>query len=132
LKHFSPIVEIGAGNGYWASLLRDAGCDIVAFDVASIAQPSPSNRGKGGEIKKDRAGQSKAPKWAQVLPGGPEVLASPVCRSRALFLCYPDEYEVSNTSLGEACLEEFQGGRAAMSVQQAFCSFPDGFTRGFI
>ena len=29
---YSPIVEIGAGNGYWASLLSKMGVDIVAYD----------------------------------------------------------------------------------------------------
>jgi hypothetical protein len=28
----SPIVEVGAGTGYWAKMLRDAGVDVVAFD----------------------------------------------------------------------------------------------------
>jgi hypothetical protein len=32
VKH-SPIVEIGAGTGYWAALVKDAGGDIVAFDA---------------------------------------------------------------------------------------------------
>lgn len=29
----SPIVEIGAGNGYWAWLLRDEGANVFAYDV---------------------------------------------------------------------------------------------------
>jgi len=28
----SPIVEVGAGNGYWAYLLAKAGADVVAYD----------------------------------------------------------------------------------------------------
>ncbi len=27
----SPIIEIGAGNGYWASLLSKKGADIIAL-----------------------------------------------------------------------------------------------------
>jgi hypothetical protein len=27
-----PIVELGAGNGYWARLIRDRGGDVIAFD----------------------------------------------------------------------------------------------------
>jgi protein-L-isoaspartate O-methyltransferase len=30
----SPIVEVGAGLGYWASLIAKAGADIVAYDNA--------------------------------------------------------------------------------------------------
>jgi len=29
----SPIVEIGAGKGYWSRLLRDAGAELVAYDI---------------------------------------------------------------------------------------------------
>jgi len=29
---YSPIVEMGAGTGYWAKLLSDRGVDIVAYD----------------------------------------------------------------------------------------------------
>lgn len=28
----SPIVELGAGTGYWAALLQERGCDVLAFD----------------------------------------------------------------------------------------------------
>lgn len=30
---YSPIVELGAGTGYWADQLRRAGADVVAYDV---------------------------------------------------------------------------------------------------
>ncbi len=36
------VVELGAGTGYWASLLRDLGVPIVAFDIAPPM--SPDNR----------------------------------------------------------------------------------------
>lgn len=29
---YSPLIEIGAGHGYWAFLLSQAGADIIAFD----------------------------------------------------------------------------------------------------
>lgn len=32
VKH-SPIIEMGAGTGYWAALVEDAGGDIIAFDL---------------------------------------------------------------------------------------------------
>jgi len=28
-----PVIEIGAGRGYWAAMLEQAGVDIVAFDI---------------------------------------------------------------------------------------------------
>lgn len=39
----SPIVEVCAGNGYWASLLRTAGADVVASDI----KPGKSDWCKG-------------------------------------------------------------------------------------
>lgn len=65
----SPIVEIGAGSGYWASCLEDRGALVHAYDI----EPAPN-------------------KWADisyypVLQGGPERAAQhPDC---ALFLCWP-------------------------------------------
>lgn len=35
----SPIVEVGAGGGYWAQLLRERGADVLAFDL----QPDPAH-----------------------------------------------------------------------------------------
>jgi len=34
LADLAPMVEVGAGSGYWARLLKDLGADIVAYDVA--------------------------------------------------------------------------------------------------
>lgn len=34
LKGYGPILEVGAGTGYWAHELRKAGADVVATDVA--------------------------------------------------------------------------------------------------
>jgi protein-L-isoaspartate O-methyltransferase len=35
----SPLLELGAGTGYWARLLRGAGADVLALD---IAPPGPA------------------------------------------------------------------------------------------
>lgn len=32
IVYYSPIIEIGAGSGYWAKLISEAGGDIVAVD----------------------------------------------------------------------------------------------------
>lgn len=32
IKELSPIIEIGAGNGYWAYMLTQLGADVLAFD----------------------------------------------------------------------------------------------------
>jgi hypothetical protein len=33
LAGLSPIVEVGAGTGYWASLLTEHGADVLAYDI---------------------------------------------------------------------------------------------------
>jgi hypothetical protein len=38
LLSLSPVVEIGAGTGYWARLLRDKGGDVVAYDQVPAAE----------------------------------------------------------------------------------------------
>ena len=115
LKHFSPIVEVGAGKGYWASLLKKAGGDILAYDAAAEPSGKSSTREKKGASSSTKGDHDEPAPWTEVLPGGPEVLGLPSCEGRALLLCYPDEYELSETSLGEACLDEFQGGEAIHS-----------------
>lgn len=82
LSAFHPLIEIGAGKGYWSALLEQRGADIVAFD------------------KKVRAGC-----WTKVQKGGPEVLESKLTEGRNLFLCYPDD----STNLAEKCLKVFTG-----------------------
>ncbi|RYG62513.1 hypothetical protein EON64_17735, partial [archaeon] len=82
IAHFSPIIEIGSGKGYWARLLKGMGVNIVAYD-----KYLPS------------AGQE----WTEVQRGGPEVLKK--VKDRTLLLCYPDEAE----SIAAACLDNFTG-----------------------
>lgn len=83
LKHFCPLIEIGAGKGYIAKLLKDEGADIVAFDR---------------EVDKTSA-------WTKVKIGGPEKLSESAAAGRNLFLCYPDE----DSSMANPCLDDFIG-----------------------
>lgn len=69
LVELSPSVEIGAGTGYWASLVFAAGGDIVCYDVAPYKNHWVEGR------------------WHPVNVGGPESAAKHPYR--ALFLCWP-------------------------------------------
>jgi hypothetical protein len=72
-KH-GPIIEIGAGTGYWASLLIEMGVDVVAYDTNPPATHSNHFHAKGTT-------------WTEVLEGSHEkVLEHP---DRTLFLCWP-------------------------------------------
>ena len=70
----APIVELGAGTGYWAYLLRRRGVDCLAFDAAPPDRlPNPHHFG--------------AVTWTAVERGGIEVLRNHA--DRALLLCWP-------------------------------------------
>ena len=71
-----PIIEIGAGTGYWAYLLRELGVDVKAFDVAPPGAVNVKNGWHDG-----------AETWTKVCRGGPERAAYEA--HRTLFLCWP-------------------------------------------
>ncbi|ETK86548.1 hypothetical protein L915_08826, partial [Phytophthora nicotianae] len=79
MAQYAPIVEVGAGTGYWSSLLQRAGVDVVAYDKAP-----PSADGKEGN-----AYHGHVPPFCSVGRGGPEVLGQEDMAKRSLFLCYP-------------------------------------------
>lgn len=70
-----PIVEVGAGTGYWASLLADRGVDVVAYDL--YPPPHPRNHWHEGA----------AAVHFPVARGGPAKVARHP--DRALMLCWP-------------------------------------------
>ncbi len=94
LAGLAPLVEIGAGTGYWAHRLRSIGVDIVAFDQAPV----------DGE----RANRYHSPTrpWTHLEPGDQTVL--PSYPDRALFLCWPPLF----SSLGD-CLTYYRGDTVA-------------------
>lgn len=64
----SPIVEMGAGTGYWAWLLRQAGAEITCIDSRTEAPPH----------------------WHPVASGTPESASlDPALRARPLLLVWP-------------------------------------------
>ncbi|CAM9339292.1 unnamed protein product, partial [Phaeothamnion confervicola] len=89
---FSPIVEIGAGGGYWASLLRARGADVKAYDLEP-SRAREKGKGKAKKRKSERKEEGEDEEivfWTEVLEGGPPVLEEDGNAERALLLCYPD------------------------------------------
>lgn len=66
-----PVVELGAGNGYWSMLLEAAGVDVVAYD----ADPTAQNPYTNGDP------------WFEVRTGGVESIDAH--QDRTLLLCWP-------------------------------------------
>jgi hypothetical protein len=75
VKH-SPVVEIGAGTGYWAALVKAAGGDIVAFDKHPPRLNSEENHY-----------HPHTKLFYRVREGTEEIAAE--YPDRALFLCWP-------------------------------------------
>jgi hypothetical protein len=89
LAKLGPIVEMGAGTGYWARLLENAGVDVVAYDAVPV--------GEGLNEYHD------AVNWFTVRAGEPADLAAHC--ARALLLCWPPY----DTPMASQCLDAYAG-----------------------
>jgi hypothetical protein len=102
LSGLGPIVEIGAGTGYWSKLLRARGVDVVAYD-----------RMPGVGCSWERRASDSPVLHTQVLAGEPEVLK--VHPDRALLIIWPPhmthEYaeDPGYVSFGTRCLRAYKG-----------------------
>jgi hypothetical protein len=113
LATLGPIIEIGAGTGYWAAKLKDMGVDIIAFDQA----PPDTDL-----VNRYHA---KTATWTDVAHGDHTLL--PAYPDRALFLCWPPLF----SALGE-CLSFYQGDTVAYIGDDGHrTAFIDGLTETF-
>ena len=78
LLDLGPILEIGAGTGYWAYLLSKHGGDVVAYDM-----------------KDSHEGQSYRFRHSLVQDGGIEQIQAKCHSHRTLLICWPDIVEES-------------------------------------
>jgi hypothetical protein len=58
LRRLGPIVEVGAGTGYWTALLRAAGHDMIATDLAAGASKHGFSVGRHAEVEQLAASQA--------------------------------------------------------------------------
>jgi hypothetical protein len=87
ISKYSPIVEIGCGTGYWASLIEQAGATIMPFDKYRDNNPYKHQR-----------------QWTDVYAGDHEVLDK-FHRKANLFLCWPPYDE----PMAYQCVVNFKG-----------------------
>ena len=90
LEH-SPLVEVGAGRGYWAALAASAGADILAFD-----QEPPVSAGVNSWHR-------QAGLFFLVARAGAEIAGT--YPDRTLFLCWPPW----NSEVGSRALHSYTG-----------------------
>lgn len=93
-KH-SPIVEIGAGTGYWAWCLRQVGAEVRAFDSTP---PTPPADKPGNAFSVSR-------QWSLVEPGYPSILRC--FPGHTLLLCWPPY----DNPMAADCLREYRGDK---------------------
>jgi hypothetical protein len=95
LSDIAPLVEMGAGTGYWACRLRALGVDVVAFDQAPPDRDRPNRY------------HARTPTWTEVIAGDHTILTR--YSNRALLLCWPPLF----STLGE-CLTYYSGNTVAV------------------
>lgn len=76
-----PLLEVGAGAGYWARLLRDLGGDVVAYD---LYPPAENTWLRGSWLGRP---PRVAPNWTMVEVGDHTMVARHP--TRAVFICMP-------------------------------------------
>jgi hypothetical protein len=74
IAQYSPIIEMGAGSGYWANLINLVGGNIIAFDEA------PPNEVTNRFFKEGTT-------FFSVKQGTPEIVSN--YPNHTLFLCWP-------------------------------------------
>jgi hypothetical protein len=113
LVALGPLVEIGAGKGYWAAQVARLGGDVVAYDVAL---PGPCN------VWHPNAGT-----FFLVRQAGAEVAGQHP--DRALFLCWPPYGEDPDPALLALLAYEAAGGRcvAYIGEDDGGCTAGPGF-----
>lgn len=108
LRSLSPIVEIGAGTGYWAHVIQrahaaEAGRSGAAVEVLAYDKNPPTNALKSAP--NEYHGRCRA--WTTVLKGGAEVLHNH--HSSTLLLCYPPP----DSSMALDALRTYKGSTVA-------------------
>lgn len=89
IASYSPLIEIGAGSGYWAHLLQQMKANILPFDTA----PPSTVENEFGHNKE----------WTKVWKGDESALDDHP--ERTLFLCWPP-YQ---SSMAVNCLKRYKG-----------------------
>lgn len=88
MASYAPLVEMGAGTGYWAYLLRQMDVDILAYD---LLPPDGFEWPKEETREQEEAGHNWYHRghetWTEVIRSGPRVLRRH--KDRTLFLCWP-------------------------------------------
>lgn len=103
ISEFSLIIEIGAGIGYWANLIRDAGGDILAFDTEDNWETLKIAGDYEVISKKTGIDIDLGHRWFDVQVGDENTIKQ--YSDRTLFLCWPP----FQSEMGLNCLKNYSG-----------------------
>ena len=87
ITKYTPLIEIGAGTGFWAMLLKNRGVKIITYDLYPFKKNLYHNQTQ----------------WFPIKKGTPLVLKNYL--ERNLFLCWPPY----NDKMALECLKRFKG-----------------------
>jgi hypothetical protein len=101
LAGHGPLIECGAGSGYWAALLRARDADVVACDILPpSSRPAPGRTGAA-----NRYHDARRRPWTRVAAAS-AAGAVAANRDRTLFLCWPPH---DDDSASYAALRAYRG-----------------------
>jgi hypothetical protein len=92
IVHYSPIIEIGAGAGYWAYLIEQAGGKVSCYDKTPL-----------GRAKENPYGHRHT--FHHVYRGNESAIKQKRYQNHTLFLCWPPY----NTPMAMSCLQNYKG-----------------------
>lgn len=131
LASYSPIVEIGASTGYWASLLSNLGADIIAYDNFSWHKPDEERQASGFWDKElgDNSNFRRERLFFPILEGSAEIAGQHP--DRALLLIWPTmpshDEEKSYVSMAHRAVSAYKGKTVLYIGEWKGCTACEGF-----
>lgn len=116
INELSPIIEIGAGNGYWAFMLSQLGCDILAYD----RYPPDETVFPFAQFANNLWFEEQ---WYQVEKG--DSTQAGYYPNRALFLCWPEPH----STMAYEALQSYKkaGGKTVIFIGDMIACAEDKF-----
>lgn len=117
IARYSPLVEIGAGSGYWSMCLAGAGADIIAYDCRPPGEEPPWDWQGANSWHEDT--------WFRVNEGD-ETMAGRY-PERTLLICWPP----INDPMAASALRHYReaGGKTLIWIESPGASADEEFRR---
>jgi len=123
IHSYGPIVEMGAGTGYWARMLQDMGTDIIPYDYRP--PDMAGKRDSQGFLMEQNIYCTT--QYTDVLEGMPDILSQH--QDRSLFLCWPPVGKMANDCLNHwfkgqylIYVGEFDSETGGCTANHIFCA----------